>query len=170
MQSGSMYVRVGLATAMAVLLAVTGLAAQGNKGSVQLQTVGTLQIDSLGGAVTPIYAFGFEVTNSVTLPGGGGGGAGKATLTDVQVSRLPDAISPTLFRTGVLGTHLPVVRIVLSGAGKNAGDSTYVLNDVFISGFSNTDGLERVSFKFQSIELLVGGAQFCYDVTANKAC
>jgi hypothetical protein len=62
-----------------------------------------------------------------------------------------------------------VVRIVLSDAGKNAPDSTYVLNDVFISGFSNTDGLERVSFKFESIELLVGGTQFCYDVTTNKA-
>ena len=122
MQSGSMYVRVGVATAMAVMLAVTGLAAQGNKGSVQLQAVGTLQIDSLGGAVTPIYAFGFEVTNTITQ-GGGGGGVGKSTLTDVQVSRLPDAISPTLFRTGVLGAHLPVVRIVVSGASKNAPDS-----------------------------------------------
>jgi hypothetical protein len=162
-----MYLRVSLATFVAVMLAVTGVAAQANK--VQLQAVGTLQIDSLGGAVTPIYAFGFEVTSSFSLPGGGGG-AGKSTLTDVQVSRLPDAISPTLFRTGVLGTHLPVVRIVLSGAGKNAPDSTYVLNDVFISGFSNTDGLERVSFKFESIELLVGGTQFCYDVTTNKAC
>ena len=169
MQRGSMYARVGLAALMAVTMAVTGVTAQGNKGNGALQVVGSLQIDSLGGAVVPIYAFGFEVTNSVTLPGGGGG-AGKATLTDVQVSRLPDAISPTLFRTGVLGTHLPVVRIVLSGAGKNAADSTYVLNNVFISGLSNTDGLERVAFKFESIELPVGGAQFCFDVTANKAC
>ena len=169
MQSGSMYVRVGVATAMAVMLAVTGLAAQGNKGTVQLQAVGTLQIDSLGGAVTPIYAFGFEVTNSVAQ-GGGGGGVGKTTLSDVQLSRLPDAMSPSLFRTGVMGTHLATVRIVLSGAGKNTPDSTYVLNDVLISGVSNTDGLERVSFTFQSIELQVGGTQFCYDVVANKAC
>ena len=169
MQTGSMYLRVGMATLVAVMLAVTGVAAQGNKGNVQLQAVGTLQIDSLGASVTPIYAFGFEVTNTVTQSGGGGG-VGKTTLTDVQVSRLPDATSPTLFRTGVMGTHLPVVRIVLSGAGKNVPDSTYVLNDVFISGFSNTDGLERVSFKFQSIELLVGGTQFCYDVAASKAC
>jgi len=160
---------MGLAAVLAVVLSGVAVTAQGNKGAT-VQPVGSLQIDSLGGgAVGPIYSFGFEVTNSATSQGGGGG-AGKATLTDVQVSRLPDAISPLLFRAGLTGTHIPVVRIGVFGASKTAPESTYVLNDVLISGFSSADGLERVSFKFRTIELLVGGAQFCYDVTTNSAC
>jgi hypothetical protein len=160
---------MGLATLLAVALSGAAVTAQGNKGPA-VQPVGTLQIDSLGGgAIGPIYSFGFEATNSTTSSGGGGG-AGKATLTDVQVSRLPDVISPALFRAGLTGIHIPVVRMTVFGASKNAPDSTYVLNDVLISGFSSADGLERVSFKFRTIEMLVGGSQFCYDLSTNSAC
>jgi len=169
MKGQSLYVRTGLAALLAVVLSGAAVTAQGNKGPA-VQPVGSLQIDSLGGgAVGPVYSFGFEATNTTTSTGGGGG-TGKATLTDVQVSRLPDAISPSLFRAGLTGTHIPVVRISVFGAGKSAPDSTYVLSDVLISGFSSADGFERVSFKFRTIEMLVGGSQFCYDLGTNSAC
>jgi type VI protein secretion system component Hcp len=165
-------VRVGLALFAAIALAGAGLTAQGIKGASQgntaVQPIGSLQIDGLGGAAA-IYGFGFEVTNPSSFPGGGGG-AGKSTLTDVQVTRLPDLISPSLFRTGLLGTHLQTVRINLSGASKSAADSTYVLTNVLVSGLSSSDGLERVSFKFERIEMIVGGAQFCYEQTTNSSC
>ncbi len=159
----------GAAIALAVLLGGVAVTAQGNSDKVSSQPVGTMQIASLAGASGPIYDFGFAVTNNFT-PVGGGGGAGKASLTAVEVTRRPDAASPLLFRNAVLGVQMPSVQLNVFGAGKSSQEAMYVLNDAFVSGFSSNDGLERVSFTYRTIEVLVGGAQFCFDLSTNSSC
>jgi hypothetical protein len=166
----SMRTHIGAAIVLAIALGGAAVKAQGNSGKTALQPAGTMQIASLGGTPSQIYSFNFSVTNPFTPGPGGGGGAGKPSLTAVEVARLPDATSPLLFRAAVLGVQLPTVQFTVSGAGKGTSEAMYVLNDALVSGFSNSDGVEHVAFSYRSIEVLVGGVQFCYDVATSAAC
>lgn len=170
MSMRSVQTQIGAAIVVAIALGGAAVTAQGNSGKIALQPVGTMQIASNGGASSPIYGFSFSVTNPATPSGGGGGGAGKPSLAAVEVARLPDRSSPKLFMDAVMGTHLQTVQFTVVGAGKSIAEAMYVLNDVQVSGFSSSDGVERVSFTYRSIEILVGGAQFCFDVSTNASC
>lgn len=161
---------IGAAIVLVVALGSAALNAQGNSGKSAVQPVGTMQIASLGGTTSPIYDFSFSVSNPSTPGTGGGSGAGKPSLTAVAVARLPDGSSPLLFRNALLGTHLQTVQFTVFGAGKSSQEAMYVLNDAQVSGFSSADGVEHVAFTYRSIEVLVGGAQFCFDVTTNGPC
>jgi hypothetical protein len=170
MFTGFTRTHIGLAIALAMALGASAVSAQGKNGKGTLQPVGTMQIASPAGVSGPIYDFGFSVTNTFTPGGGGGGGTGKASLTAVEVTRLPDAGSPLLFRAAVLGVQLPSVQFTVVGTGKSAPEAMYVLHDAFVSGFTSTDGLERIAFSYKSIEVIVGGTQFCFDLSTNTSC
>jgi type VI secretion system (T6SS) effector Hcp len=170
MLTRSSRMRLCAAAIVAVTLGGSAVRAQGNSNKSSLQPVGTLQIGNAGGPVSPIFGFSFSVTSPSAPASGGGAGAGRATLSAVDVSRMPDASSPVLFRNAVLGTHLPAVQITVTGSGKSVPEGTYQLNEAVVSGFSNVDGVERVSFSYRSIEIFVAGAHFCYDVAENAAC
>ncbi len=165
---------IAAAALVALALAGGGAAVQGKAAATAIQPgaksqpVGVLVIDELGGAPTAIQGFGFEMTNPASS-GGSGGGAGKATLSDVTITRAADSLSPQLFRAGVMGTHLPSVRITLYGSG-NAPEAAYLLNDVIVSGFSSADGSERVSFAFKQIDITIGGSHTCFDLATYAAC
>jgi hypothetical protein len=133
------------------------------------QAVGSLQTDALGGAVVPIYGFGFTITNTTTS-GGGGGGAGQATLSDVDVSRLSDALSTSLFRAGVTRQHSSSVRITVFASGKLVPEAVHVLNDALVLKVADSDGVEDVSFGYRSIEAVVGGSRFCFDTATSTSC
>lgn len=165
----SVCIHIGAAMVLALALGGAAVTAQGNSGKTALQSVGTMQIASLGGTPTLIYDFSFGVTNSST-GAGGGSGAGKASLSAVTVTRLPDSSSPLLFRNAVLGTHLQTVQFSVFGPGKSSQEAMYVLNDALVSAFSSSDGVEHIAFTYRSIEVFMGGAQFCFDVTTNSAC
>ena len=162
--------RVCAATALAVALGGAAVTAQGNSGKATSQSVGAMQIASMGGTSSPIYGFSFSVTNPSTAASGGGAGSGKASLSAVEVSRFPDAASPLLFKDAVLGVHLPAVQITMFGAGKSVPEATYLLNDAFVSGFSSIDGVERASFTYRSIEIFIAGSHFCFDAATNTSC
>lgn len=165
--------RTCAAVVVAIALAGGTVSAQGKSGSAQtvsLQPVGTMQITAMGGTISPLYGFGFAVTNSATAGSGSGGGAGKAVLSEVVVTRLPDAASPLLFKNAVLGAHLPAVQITMFGSGKAIPEASYTLSDVLISAFSSEDGVERVSFSYEKIEMVIGGSRACSDTQGNVNC
>lgn len=170
MFTSSSRIRVCAATAVAIVIGGAAITAQGNSGKASSQSVGTLQIASLGGTSSPIYGFSFSVTNPTAPASGGGAGSGKASLSAVELSRLPDGSSPLLFKNAVTGVHLPAVQITMSGVGKSVPEATYLLNDAIVSGFSSIDGVERVSFTYRSIEIFIGGSHFCFDVATNAGC
>jgi hypothetical protein len=161
--------RVAAAAIVAVALGGAAVNAQGNSGK-GTQPIGTMQIGALGTS-SPIFTLSFSVTNSGSIgSAGGGAGAGKAILSAVEVTRLPDVVSPQLFKNAVLGVHLPAVQITVPGSGKSSPDASYVLNDAFVSGFSTVDGVEHVAFTYRSIDVTVAGAHFCFDVAENTGC
>jgi len=161
-------IRVCAAVCLAVAVAGVGVRAE-SKAVAGTPQVGTMQIASLGGAVSPIFGFGFSVTNPSSGSVGSGSGSGKAVLSAVEVTRIPDGTSPELFRRAVLGTHIPVVQILTNGSGKTT-DAAYTLNNVTVSGFENADGVERVLFTYRSIEIVSGGSSFCFDAAENASC
>jgi Type VI secretion system effector, Hcp len=162
--------RIAAAAIVAIALGGAAVNAQGNSGKGAPQPVGTIQIGALG-AASPIFSLGFSVTNSgSTGSAGGGAGAGKAILSAVEVTRLPDVMSPQLFKDAVLGVRLPAVQISVPGSGRSSPDASYVLNDAFVSGFSTIDGVEHVAFIYRSIDVTIAGARFCFDVAENTAC
>ena len=165
--------RTCAAVVVAIALAGGTVSAQGKSGSahtVSLQPVGTMQIAAMGGTISPLYGFGFAVTNSATAGSGSGGGAGKAVLSEVVVTRLPDAASPLLFKNAVLGAHLAAVQITMFGSGKTIPEASYTLSDVLISGFSTEDGVERVSFSYRKIDMSIGGVSSCFETVESVIC
>jgi type VI secretion system secreted protein Hcp len=165
----AMQVCFGVAVAASIAAGSSAVGhAQGQK-SPAGQPVGSIQIDGVAGGAIPIYGFAFNVTNTSTASGSGGG-AGKATLSDIQVIRTPDSLSPSLFRFGVLGQHLPTVRVTVFGSGKTAPDAVYVLSDATVDRLANSDDVEELSFGFRKIEVAAGGTTFCFDVATNSAC
>ena len=65
-----------------------------------------------------VAAWSLGVTNSGSTHSGGGGGAGRATFTDLAVTKLLDKASPALMLAVATGRHLRSGRLtVTSGAG-----------------------------------------------------
>jgi hypothetical protein len=170
-------VRFGFALVFAFALAGGSVLAQGTKGVLiglsqpaANSPVGTMEIHGISLGATPIYGFAFGVTNPVGTSVGEGAGAGKASLHDIGVTRLADAVSPQLFRAAALGVDIPHVKITLYASGKTVPEATYTLQDVRVSGLQSSPGLESLSFNYRSIRVQAGGAEFCFDVAANAAC
>jgi Type VI secretion system effector, Hcp len=157
-------IRIAIATLFALAVASTALVAQGGA-----QAAGSLLVDGITTQATPIYAFGLSVTNT-GAPVGGGGGAGKAEISNIEVTRLSDAASPQLFRAAVLGMHIASVRIDLFKSGPGTSASSYVLHDALVTGFGNANGLETVAFAFRSVEVTAGGVTYCFDLATNASC
>jgi type VI protein secretion system component Hcp len=131
--------------------------------------VGTLLVDGIGSQPSSIYSFGIGVSHPVTVGSGGGSGAGNPQVTNVQVTRLSDALSPQLFRAAVLGVHIASVDITIAKTGAAAA-SLYTLEDAVITGLATSDALEQMSFAFARVRLSVGNATTCYDVASNSSC
>ena len=131
------------------------------------QAVGTLQIVDYGEPAAPIYGFSFEVTIP-TDSTGGGGGAGKATFTDIGVTRIADALSPRLLLDAATGRHLKLVNIVVKQG--SSSESSYRLTNVSISRVSSGTEMEEVAFSYSRIEFSAAGRQMCFDLASNTSC
>jgi type VI protein secretion system component Hcp len=70
-------------------------------------TAGTLSIEGLqGGNELEVDSYSWGVTNPATVgTPGGGGGAGKATFSDLVVTRPVDGVSPRLVTAAATGQH-----------------------------------------------------------------
>jgi hypothetical protein len=166
------FLRVIPATLVAVMLAAAGVLAQAKPGTnpnLAPQPVGTLTVEGIAETPTAIFSFGFDVTNSGSLAGGGGG-AGKATFSDIQITRQLDAVSPQLFRTATLGIHLAGAQINVYAPGTTTVQSTYRLTNLLVSGVNNTNGVESVSLRVARVEVTAGGVTTCFDLATNAAC
>jgi hypothetical protein len=176
MKQRSIRSHVGMAMRLALTLVCVGAAQVGSTASAQLpgsqlaasdQPVGSLQIGS--GAQTPIYGFGFQVTNAFAF--GSGGGAGKVEFHDIQVLRIPDASSPLLFDHAVRGTFLQPVTVTLFAVGRKLPPASYILGTAVVSAITNSgEGFERVSFRFDSITLDTGGVRSCFNIVTHEPC
>ena len=123
------------------------------------------------GAPVPIYAVSLDVKNPF-VDIGGGIGTGKATLSDISIQKVADALSTDLFRLALLGEHVPQVRIELYGPGTTTVASTFLLQNVVVTGFATAgaEGGENVTFHYERLTFGTSGAPFCWDIKQNKAC
>lgn len=64
-----------------------------------------------------VAAWSLGVTNSGSTHSGGGGGAGRATFTDLAVTKLLDKASPALMLAVATGRHLRSGRLTVTGVG-----------------------------------------------------
>ena len=64
-----------------------------------------------------VAAWSLGVTNSGSTHSGGGGGAGRATFTDLAVTKLLDKASPALMLAVATGRHVRSGRLTVSSVG-----------------------------------------------------
>ena len=163
---------LGLMTAAVVMTASEPrVAAQGKVPPVFQQenpVVGQLSVNH--GPAVPIYGVSLDVKNLFD-DSGSGGGAGKVVFSDVSVQKMPDALSTEFFRLALQGAHVQQVRIEMFNAGTTTVGSSFLLQDVVVSGFATTGGGgETVTLNFTRLTYGTGGTPFCWDVKQNKAC
>ena len=125
----------------------------------------------------PALSWSFGVSQPADVTGAGGGsGAGKATLTDVKITRRADSCSPILFGASVRGNIFRQVTIVQQDTQKE-DTFTVTLNDVLISSFqlggdsTHEVPAEQVGFSFSKICFADSGTgtKFCWDLAQNRA-
>jgi Type VI secretion system effector, Hcp len=167
------FIRTIGAIVFAAVLASSGLAAQQGVHGVSAQAgapvVGTLRVDTISEAPTPLFGLSFSVVN-VPSDTGGGGGAGKAVFSEFKVARQADAASPLLFKAAATGVHLTKVQIDVFRSGTSIVENSYILTDVVIASFGTDAVFERVAFSYAKIEFLSGGAGTCFNPVANAGC
>jgi type VI secretion system secreted protein Hcp len=137
-----------------------------------------------GGGDGSIDVRGIEggVTNSGTFAGGGGGGAGKASFSDITVTKQVDKASPVLAMAVAQGTHFASATLDVFQPGTTDVYMTYHMEDVIVSehhmfatGKGDTVPLESLSLHFAEISwtfIQEDGSEVtrCYSVTRIMAC
>ena len=134
-----------------------------------------------------VAAWSLGVTNSGSTHSGGGGGAGRATFTDLAVTKLLDKASPALMLAVATGRHLRSGRLtVTSGAGPRPLEYLVVdLEDVRVTSCLLADAAdperpsENVALAYGKIHVAytqqspTGGpgtvSQFTWDLVRNTS-
>ncbi len=100
------------------------------------------------------------ISTPVTLGSSSGGGisAGKATASDLIVTKYLDRASPPLFLGCAMGTRYPTITLELTVTNQDTAPITYykiTLNNVIVSSLSTTSGgdrpMESVSLSYERI-------------------
>ena len=122
---------------------------------------------TIGDATVPIYSFSFGASNTF----GEIGGTGRASVSDVSLLKLADALSTPLLRYVVMGDHLPKTRVEVFSRTTGPG-ATFDLEDVIVTSYqvSGGDVTESVSLAFGRIAMTANGTSFCWDVLRNLRC
>jgi hypothetical protein len=129
--------------------------------------VGTL---TLGATTVSIHAFSFGATNTVVTSGGGGGGTGKVKAADVEVLKDIDGLTVDSTDGVFTGKHFTALKIVLFNPGTTTPRATYTFDEVFFTGTQqfSAGALERLTFTYRQITLVIGARTFGFDVQQNK--
>jgi type VI secretion system secreted protein Hcp len=132
-----------------------------------------------------IESWSWGATHAGAGGSGSGAGAGKVSMQDFQFVMRLNKASLALLRACATGQHIKTAALTGRKAGKGQLDYlTFKFHDVLVSSYQ-TGGSEgadvptdQVSFNFAKIEVdykeqkpdgsLVPGAQFRYDLKANK--
>ncbi len=100
------------------------------------------------------------ISTPVTLGSSSGGGisAGKATASDLIVTKYLDRASPQLFLGCAMGTRYPTVTLELTNSNQDGTPITYykiTLNNVIVSSLGTSSGgdrpMESVSLSYERI-------------------
>ena len=104
-----------------------------------------------------ISSFSQGVSVPISAPVGGGGTAGKASFSDLNLTKLLDKASPLLYSYAAQGRHIPTVVLALRKSGANPFEFYRItLTDVLISSVQTSGGgdvpAESLSINFTKIE------------------
>jgi type VI secretion system secreted protein Hcp len=108
-----------------------------------------------------ILGWQWGLANTGTFHQGSGGGAGKATFTDISISKYVDAASPNIMLFCANGKHFSKGKIVVRKAG---GDSaleylTVEMDSVLVTSYNVGGGggqerlVENVSLNFAKVKV-----------------
>jgi type VI secretion system secreted protein Hcp len=128
-----------------------------------------------------IYSFSVGVSNAGAGHFGGGSGAGKASISDISISKQVDKSSATLYKFCYQGKHINKGTVVFR---KAAGETPleylkYEMNEVFITSVQTSDSAgggianESISLNFSKIKKTykmqsdTGGDEASPEVTIN---
>jgi type VI secretion system Hcp family effector len=147
----------------------------GLKSSITVMVEGLNCTTSVGSAAFSALSWSFGAIQPVQSGGTGGGtSAGKASLSDLSISKRTDACSPALFAAAVSGKHFQKVTVVQQDVQK---DDTFkvTLEQVLVSSYqlggtqSQEVPTEQVSFSFAKIcfEDSQSGAKACYNLATG---
>ncbi len=133
-----------------------------------------------------VTAWSFGVSNPVGPHSGGGSGTGRATFTDVAVTKVLDKATPALMLAVASGRHIPKGRLTVTSAGPRPVDILVVeLQDLLVTTCLLADTaddsrpMENVALSFAKIRVAytqqaaTGAAgqvsEFGWDVAAGHA-
>jgi type VI secretion system secreted protein Hcp len=125
---------------------------------------------AIGAQSSPVSAYSWGATNSVSAHSGTGGGAGKVSVQDLSVTKETDAMTPSLVRAVATGEHLQQVAVQFTSG---VFTSSYCLSDAVVTSVTNAAGAgderptDTVSFDFARFTFKVGTAAFAFDLVQN---
>jgi type VI secretion system secreted protein Hcp len=138
--------RLGAAAVACVLVAAAlalvagafgGGAAQAAQAASSASAAGSLTIEGLQGAsALDVQSYTWGVKNPVTIgSSGGGAGAGKATFSDLVVTRPVDSVSPRLVTAAATGQHFASATLEVP---MRKGVTRYTFDLVIVSGVEHS--------------------------------
>jgi len=168
-------------TMLVVCTLLLAAAAWGQNGRDRHSTI-TVTVDGLscttpaGTGMFSALSWGFGATLPVTSStGSGAASSGKATLSDVAISKRTDSCSPLLFGDVALGRHIKKVTILQQDGNK---DDVFqlTLEEVIISSYqlSGDEGhevpTEQISLNYAKITIkdMITGTTFGWNVALNR--
>lgn len=133
-----------------------------------------------------VTAWSFGVSNPGGSHSGGGSGIGRASFTDIAVTKVLDKASPALMLAVASGRHIPKGRLTVTSGGPRPLEILVVdLQDLLVTTCLLADTaedsrpVENVAFSFTKIRVAytqqapTGGAgavsEFGWDVAAGHA-
>jgi type VI secretion system secreted protein Hcp len=173
-----MIVVVSLATAAAAQ-GPTGQEKKDGPGhsSITIKVGGLTCTTSEGSGTFSATAYSFGATQPTSIGSAtGGAGTGKASIMPLNVTKLFDECSPSLFGAVVTPKHFATVDL-FQDDGKGHTFLTIHLEDVLISSYqiggsqSSDSPRESIQFDFQKICVAEpgNGSKLCYDHSTNTA-
>jgi type VI secretion system Hcp family effector len=170
-----------LLLAVATALSVASSFAQNGQGRGHFDQKSTIAVtvDGLtcnnGQGTIPALTWNFGASVATSDLTGSGAGAGKASLTDLKVTRRADGCTPVLFEDVVTGRHINKVTIVQQDSQKD-DIFTVTLQDVIISSYqlggdqSSELPVEQVGFNYSKICVAdsMTGTKACWDLKSAR--
>lgn len=172
---------INLLLAVAILLGTSAWAENGQGRGFGRRSMIVVTVDGLtcttsaGTGAFSALTWSFGANQTIDTNTGGGSGAGKASLSDVTITKRTDSCSPLLFGDVVTGKRIAHVTIVQQD--NNRDDVfTVKLDEVIISKYqlsgSQSDEVptEQISFNFARITIMDSstGTKFSWDLTLGR--
>lgn len=108
-----------------------------------------------------VLSWSWGVSNIGTAHGGGGMGAGKASFTDITITKQVDKSSPALYKVCADGKHITEATLVCRKAGEKPLEYiTIVMQEILVTGIHTADsfgqgngsGNETVTLNFGKVK------------------